>query len=87
MTDTSTTRHTFDMSEAHAVLIHGLVKSQMAALQNWICSAVNSNNIERARELVGQYNEAKELYAPFNVEAKRDIADLTGKVIGTTHRV
>ncbi len=60
-----------------------MVDSQSKSLKNWIASAVESGKLEYAQELVGKLRENEALYAAFNVSAKYQIAEYTGKPLET----
>lgn len=76
-------RFVYNMSERQAQLIHAQVASHMQALQNWTVSAVERGEWDRAKGLVEEYREYERLYAAFNVDAKRQTADYTGKPLET----
>lgn len=84
---TATTLHTFTMSEGKARLVHQVVDSHMQALKNWMASAVEAGDLERAQKLIAELREYEALYAAFNMTAKLEIAEHTGKPVATMHRV
>lgn len=79
--------HTFQMTEAKAVLVHNVVSSHMAALKNWTASKVERGDLDGAQKLVAELREYEALFAAFNMPAKHDIANATGKPLETAHTV
>jgi hypothetical protein len=75
---------TFDMSENQANMIFKQVSSHIAALKNWTASAVERGDFVRAQSLVAECREYERLYAAFNIEAKREYAEHSGKKLETS---
>lgn len=71
----------FTMSEDQARNVHKVVDGQCQALKNWIVSAVESEDYERAHSLTEELRAFQALFAAFNVDAKVTIAQSTGKPI------
>lgn len=65
---------TFTMSEAQARNVHAVVHSQCQALKNWIVTAVENDQPERAKEYARELRQYQALYAAFNMTAKHEIA-------------
>lgn len=63
----------YELTEAEALLAFEQIKSHRAALQNWICSAVEHGDDERARKLVKDLRMYENLYKKLNVESHREI--------------
>lgn len=78
-------QHTFTMNEHKATLVFNVVKSHIAALKNWTASAVETGDIEKAQGLVNDLREYEKLFAAFNIHAKHEIAEYTGKPVKTDH--
>ena len=81
------TRHNFNMTENQAMMIHNLVASHCKALKNWIATAVERNENDRAKDMVTELREHEALFAAFNMPAKHEIAKHTGKPLETEHTV
>jgi hypothetical protein len=81
------TMHSFHMTEDQAMMIHAQVGSHMSALKNWIASAVEQGDLERAQHLVTDLRAYEKLYSAFNMPAKHDIAKHSGKPLETEHTV
>lgn len=79
--------HKFIMTETKAEAIHALIASHNIALKNWIASAVERGELERAQELVAELRSHELLFAAFNMQAKRDIAKNLNRAIETNHHV
>ena len=71
----------FRMTEDQAILIHDTMRDTIAAHKNWIASAVESGDLERAQRLVRELRKREALAASFNVRAKIDTADYIGKPV------
>lgn len=74
----------YTMSEADAQNIHVVVRSHCEALKNHIASNVESGNNDRALKLVKELRDYQRLFAAFNIEAKKEIAQATGNDIKTS---
>lgn len=81
------TQHTFTMSETQARRVHDLASSHIQALKNWTASAVESGNLAKAQELVADMRAFQAIFAAFNITAKHDVAEATGKPLVTSHNV
>lgn len=81
------TDHTFIMSEKQAKLVHQVVASHMAALKNWIVSAVERGDLAKAQILAQELREFGNLFAAFNMDAKYQIAEITGNPVEIAHVV
>ena len=81
------TLHTFTMTEEQARLIHEMAADRMAAHKNWTASAVESGKFEYAQELVAKLRKHEDIFAAFNMTAKHEIAQHTGKALETSHVV
>jgi hypothetical protein len=79
------TTHTFKMDEAQANLIHKLAAGEAGALKNFIASAVECGDFERAQGLVCELRAVQSVFAQFNMGAKRTTAEATGKPLATEH--
>lgn len=77
----------FTMSDAQANNVHKLVASHCSALKNWIASAVESGDTERAKRMVDELRQHEALFAAFNVSSKYEIAEYTGKPVERVHIV
>ena len=77
--------HTFHIGEGEAIMIHGLVASHMATLKNWIVSKVERMDWDGSATLVKELREYEKLYACFNMEAKRQIAETKGDKMTHEH--
>jgi len=71
----------FTMSEEQARNVHKVVDSHSQALKNWIASAVESEDYERAHRMVDELRQYQALYAAFNLTARFEIAEATGKPV------
>lgn len=83
----TTEAHTFTMTERQAELVHSVIASHTQALKNWTASAVERRDMGRAVELVKELREYEALFAAFNMQAKRDIAEGRGVPIEQNHIV
>lgn len=63
----------YGLTERQAALAFQQIDSHCKALHNWIASAVEKGDMERATMLVKQLREHQELYAVLNVEAHKFI--------------
>jgi hypothetical protein len=81
------TEHTFAMTESFAADIHAMAKDRIAALHNWIASAVESGDMVKAQGLVSDLRATQSIFAAFNVGAWHAIANVTGKPLVTEHSV
>lgn len=70
---------TFTMTLEQAALIHQLASEQMAAQKNWIVSAVEEGHLERAQRIAREMRGVQNIFGSFNVEAKKFVAEATGK--------
>lgn len=77
----------FTMSDQQACNVHKVVASHISALKNWIASRVESGDTDGAKKLVGELREYEALFAAFNVSAKYDVAEWTGKPVERVHTV
>lgn len=77
----------FIMSDKQATNVHKLVASHIAALKNYIASAVEDGKLERAKRHVAELREYEALFAAFNITAKYEIAEFTSKPIERTIQV
>lgn len=78
---------TFTMSEAQARNVHAVVHSQCQALKNWIVTAVENDQPERAKEYTRELRQYQALYAAFNMTAKHEISQHSGKPLQTNIQV
>lgn len=74
---------TFTMSETQARNIHNMARSHTQALKNWMATAVEAGNLDRAQELCRELRQHEEIFAAFNMQAKHEIAEHTGKPVQT----
>lgn len=72
MTDNTARR--YDLNRTDALTIHALLRSEIATHHNWIASAVERSEIERAQKLVKDMRNLQRIAAGLNVEA-HDIID------------
>lgn len=79
--------HTFKMSFDQAVLIHQVVDSHTQTLKNWIASAVESGDIERANHLVAELREYQTLFAAFNLKSRQETSRQLNRPMPTEHFV
>ncbi len=68
-----TTLTAYNLTDADAEIVHGVLSSQLAATKNWVLSAVESGDIEKARKLTSEARKLRDLYATFNVSVHREI--------------
>ena len=73
----------FTMSEKQARNVHSVVNSHCQALKNWIVTAVENDQHDRAKELTRELRQYQALYAAFNMTAKHEIAQHSGKTLQT----
>jgi hypothetical protein len=71
-----TTNRKYELTEAQATLVHTVVSSHCQALKNWMASAVEEGDTDRARRLVKELRQYEELFAKTNVEAHKFIDKL-----------
>jgi len=74
----------YELTAAQARLTHRVVSSHIAALHNWIASAMESNDYVRGADLVRELRAYQAIFAATNVEAHELIdaavkADPTGE--------
>lgn len=77
--------HNFKLTVAEAEIIHDLVKDRIAAQHNWIATAVENGNTDKATAMVKELRDYQMLFATFNMKSKRDTAEFTGKPMPTEH--
>ena len=77
----------FIMSDTQATNVHKLVASHIAALKNYIASAVEEDKLDRAKKYTAELREYEALFAAFNIPAKYEIAEFTGKPVERTIQV
>jgi hypothetical protein len=76
-------KFTLTMSQEQLARIHNLVEAECVARKNWIASAVELEDYERAHSHVEELRCLQALFAATNVEAKYVIARATDKPIAT----
>lgn len=81
----SDTLHTFEMTEAQAKLVFGLVSAEIGAIKNWMSNAIERGEVDRASKLVGDLRQYEALFAQFNIDVKHAIADAAGVELVTLH--
>jgi hypothetical protein len=54
------------LNNSEATMLLGQVKSHCIALNNWIATAVESDDIGRAKELIKELREYQALYSKLN---------------------
>lgn len=69
---------TIRISEDNAQLVHELIADRLASTKNWLVSAVEDDQFERAKRLTKEARQLQELFAGFNVKVKREIAERKG---------
>lgn len=79
--------HKFEMTFDQAVLVHKIIDERTQALKNWIASAIECDQPGRAKTLVAELREYEKLYAAFNLRAKQETSQYTGKPMKTEHFV
>lgn len=79
--------HTFTMTEAQARLIHDMAREQCEALKNWIVSAVEQGELQRAQLLSRQLRDHQVIFAGFNMTAIKERAERNGHAPETVHAV
>lgn len=77
--------HTFELHVDQAKRIHDMLADRIQTHENWICSAVENDEMERAKNLCKERNELKALYAQFNLDVKREISERAGREMPTIH--
>jgi|KBSSwiStaDraftv2_1062776.scaffolds.fasta_scaffold3057117_1 hypothetical protein len=55
-----------NLNNSEAAMLFGQVKSHCSALKNWIATAVENDDIGRARELIKELREYQSLYSKLN---------------------
>lgn len=68
----------YELSEAEAELAFTQIASHCEALKNWIVTAVESDDFERAKRLVSDYRKHQDLFRKLNVTAHREIDKIRG---------
>lgn len=63
----------YELTEQQAELAFNTVRDHCHAIKNWIASAVENNDPDRAKDLVKQLREYEGLYKTLNVSAHRFI--------------
>jgi hypothetical protein len=63
----------YELTEQEAQMAFNQVQSHVAALKNWIASAVESNDHSYAKSLTIELRQYERLFAKLNVEAHRMI--------------
>jgi len=75
------------MTEKYAELIHETISDRISTYKNWIASAVEDQDFDRAQKLTKTLREYQAIYAAFNMQAKNDYARSYVKPIRTNHVV
>jgi hypothetical protein len=73
----------FRMSDKQAETIFSLIDSQIQSKKNWLTTAVEMDEIDTAKKLAKDIRELQDLFAAFNMPAKRMIAERRGIPIDT----
>ena len=73
----------FKMTRGQAKMLHSLIKDDLAAHKNWIMSAVEAGELERAQELTRTARRLANLARAFNVEVKDMTARERGRELPT----
>jgi hypothetical protein len=73
----------FKMTRGQAKMIFSLIRSDVAAHKNWIMSAVETGDTERAQELTRTTRRLETLARAFNVEVKDMVAQERGRELAT----
>jgi hypothetical protein len=71
----------FSMSRAQAERIHQMAKSHIYALKNYMQTAVERDDLPKAKEYAAEIRAYQAIFAAFNMEAKIDIAEMRGKTV------
>jgi hypothetical protein len=79
--------HVFKMNEDRAMLVHRVIADHTQAMKNWIASAVEHDDFERAKALAAELREYQALFAAFNMEGKHSVAEASGAPVQTIHSV
>lgn len=66
----------YELNETHAKMCFDLVKDHCHAIKNWLASAVEHDQPERAQALVKQLRDYEELFKTLNVDAHKFIDGL-----------
>jgi hypothetical protein len=61
----------YELTQREAELAFAQIASHSQALKNWMASAVERGDFDKARELVIQLREHEALYAKLNVSAHK----------------
>lgn len=68
------------LGEHEMQLAFTTVAGHVQALKNWIVSAVEAEEFQRAKALTKELKEYRDLFAKLNVEAKKQIAAAKPKI-------
>lgn len=79
--------HTFVMTLEQANMIHQLAASQIAAIKNWMVTAVERGDLERAQKLAVELRQYQSIFAAFNMSACEEIAKLSGTAMEQYHHL
>ena len=63
---------TYTLSRDNALIVHQIVRSDIAAHKNWICGAVERGEVEAAQALVKHMRKLETIASSLNVEAHEE---------------
>lgn len=70
---TKQTQQTYVLTRDEALATFELIKNRVATQKNWIASAVEAMNWDRAADLVRELRKLEKLYAKLNVEVHEQV--------------
>ena len=68
----------YKLTEDEAALAFSVVSDHCKALHNWIASAVECNEIDRAKDLTRVLRSYQKIFAKLNVEAHKTLDAMRG---------
>jgi hypothetical protein len=66
----------YHINDDQARRIHALIADQLSARKNWLVTAVENDQHDKAADHCREIRKLQDLYAAFNIDVKRDIGHM-----------